>query len=159
MRTERHTRRNAMAIGAASAGAVALAGCGSAAEPAKPEPKPEPKPEKLVNLDDVPVGKPVFVDRPGGQMLPGREKEQLIVVRPDEATVNAYSSICTHAECLVKPPKEKAKRDKIVFCFCHNAEFDAMTGEVKKGPPPKPLNKVDVHIADGFVMTGSGEGH
>lgn len=157
MRTERHTRRNAMAIGAASAGAVALTGCGSAAEPAKPEPKP--KPEKLVKLDEVPVGKPVFVDRPGGEMLPGREKEQLIVVRPDEQTVNAYSSICTHAECLVKPPKEKAKRDEIVFCFCHNAEFDAMTGEVKKGPPPKPLNKVEVHIAGGFVMTGSGESH
>lgn len=141
--TERHTRRDALAIGAATVGAVtavSAAGCSS---------KPEEEPKRLLKVDEVPVGKPTLVQRPGGKMLPGREYEQLIIVRPDEKTVKAYSNLCTHADCLVKP------KGKTLHCFCHEADYDPLSGKVLKGPPPKPLAKVDVHIANGWVMTGS----
>lgn len=144
MSPERHTRRNALAIGAATVGAVGattvVAGCG--------EDEPKEPPKRLVKADEVQVGKPKLVERPGGKMLPGREYEQLILVRTDETTVKAYSNLCTHADCLVKP------KGKTLHCFCHEADYDPATGNVIQGPPPKPLAKVDVHIADGWVMTG-----
>lgn len=131
-----------MAIGAASVGAIGIgattAACGD-----------EPEPQRVVKVDEVPVGKPTLVKRPGGRMLPGREFEQLVVLRPDEQTVKAFSNLCTHAECLVKP------KGKTLHCFCHEADFDPLTGKVLKGPPPKPLNQVEVHVADGWVMTGT----
>lgn len=140
--SERHNRRTAMAIGAASVGAIGVgataAGCSD-----------EPEPQRLVKVDEVPVGKPTLVKRPGGRKLPGQEFEQLVIVRSDEQNVKAFSNLCTHAECLVKP------KGKTLHCFCHEADFDPDTGKVIKGPPPKPLNKVDVHIADGWVMTGT----
>lgn len=142
MSSDRHTRRSAMAIAGATvgaAGAVTAAGCSG---------EPQARPERLLKLDDVKVGKPALVQRPGGRTLPSREQEQLIVVRLDEQTVQAYSNLCTHAECLVKPKGET------LHCFCHEADYDPATGRVLAGPPPKPLAKVDVHVADGWVMTG-----
>lgn len=152
MSPERHTRRAALAIGASSAGAFALTGCDSAEE--EPKPKPKPQPQELAKLDDVPVGETKLVTMPGGKKLPGKDRvEQVVLTRTDEKTVNAYSNICTHAECLVKPKGED------LFCPCHNATFDRTTGEPKKGPPQTPLNKVTVHIAGDKIMTGSASDH
>lgn len=148
MSPERHSRRNALAIGAATVGAVgattAVAGCGDD----ETQPPKEP-PKRLVKASEVQVGKPKLVQRPDGKMLPGREFEQLILVRTDDKTIKAYSNLCTHADCLVKP------KGKTLHCFCHEADYDPATGDVITGPPPKPLATVDVHVADGWVMTGA----
>ena len=146
MSPERHTRRDALTFGVAvgAVGAVSIAGCGSE-EPQQPK---EP-PKRLVKADEVEIGKPKLVKHPNGRMLPGQEFEHIILVRTDEKTVKAYSNLCTHAECLVKP------KGKTLHCPCHEADFDPATGEVIQGPPPKPLATIDVHIADGWIMTGS----
>jgi cytochrome b6-f complex iron-sulfur subunit len=138
--TERRSRRDALAIGAATVGAVtAVSAAGCSGE----------EPTRLMKVDELPIGRPTLVQRPDGRTMPGREHEQLIIVRPDEQTVRAYSNICTHGECLVKP------KGKTLHCFCHDADYDPLTGKVLAGPPPKPLATVDVHVADGWVLTGS----
>ena len=33
-------------------------------------------------------------------------------------------------------------------CPCHEGNFDALTGAVLDGPPPRPLGRIDVEIRD-----------
>ncbi|HJT72659.1 MAG TPA: Rieske (2Fe-2S) protein, partial [Chitinophaga sp.] len=54
----------------------------------------------------------------------------------------AYEQKCTHLSCAVfyKPGSGK------IECPCHNGWFDAMTGEVLQGPPPRPLPRLEVQV-------------
>jgi Rieske Fe-S protein len=66
-------------------------------------------------------------------------QERRIMVReegPDQWTV--FSSKCTHVGCGViwRPD------DQVFFCPCHGGEFNA-DGSVKKGPPERPLDRLE----------------
>ncbi len=95
----------------------------------------------LVALDSIKVGEAVSVKLPDGK--PG------IVARPTDTTAVAFSAICTHMGCTVAPA------GKELDCPCHGSVYNATTGVVIKGPAPKPLPPVAVHVAGGQVVTGS----
>jgi Rieske Fe-S protein len=137
------TRRTALTVGAVGVGAVALAACspgtkgGSGGSGGT---ESAAAGQKLTALADIPVGEAVSVDLPGGK--PG------IVAQPTQGTAACFSAICTHMGCTVQPA------GKELNCPCHGSIYDASTGSVKRGPAPRALARIAVHVDNGEVVTG-----
>ncbi|MFF2960512.1 Rieske (2Fe-2S) protein [Streptomyces sp. NPDC057963] len=83
------------------------------------------------------------------QLLPGEslafhypdEEDRAVAVRLDDGTLVGYSAICTHLACAVLWRKDRGSEGEL-YCPCHEGVFDARTGEVTAGPPPRALPKV-----------------
>jgi Rieske Fe-S protein len=86
-----------------------------------------------------------------GFVYPGPE-DRAIAMRLPNGLLVAYSSICTHLSCAVLPrPREAA-----LVCPCHDGKFDARTGAVLQGPPPRPLPVIALEERpDGIWATGA----
>lgn len=81
--------------------------------------------------------------------LPG-SSTPYILIHLESGVFKAYEQKCTHLSCAVF---YKAGSGKIE-CPCHNGWFDANTGDVLQGPPPRPLPALQV-VEDGdniFVL-------
>lgn len=65
----------------------------------------------------------------------------------DGESFTAYNGRCTHLGCGYFFDDEK----KVFHCPCHHGLFDLKTGEVVGGPPPRPLDRLDVKVEDGDV--------
>lgn len=136
-------RREILAVGATGVSLIALAACSStptgssrtssAAASVKAG-------EPIVKLADLKVGDSASAEVDG---------KPILLNRTDDATVVAFSAICTHNGCKVNPA------GKELHCPCHGSKYDARTGAVLGGPAPKPLPRIDVHVVDGQVLTGS----
>ncbi len=144
------TRRAVLGAGAAGSGAVVLAACssggssnGSGGSNAGGKAKGGGKPAsgvKLAKLADIPVG----------QAISAKDgSNPIVVAQPTKGTAAAFSAICTHMGCTVKPA------GKELHCPCHGSRYDATTGKVLGGPAPKPLPKVPVHLDNGEVVSGA----
>lgn len=68
----------------------------------------------------------------------------VILVRVAEDQFRAFSATCTHLDCIV----EFQKGERRIFCNCHNGIYD-LTGRNVGGPPPKPLDRYEVHVVSG----------
>ena len=140
------TRRTALAAGAVGVGAVALAACSSSASDSGSDAgdgangdAAGSSDQGIVALAKVPVGEAVSAKIDG---------EPAIVAQPTAGTAAAFSAICTHMGCTVKP------KGKELHCPCHGSVYNASTGEVISGPAPRALPKIAVHVANGEVMPG-----
>ena len=76
------------------------------------------------------------------------ENETAILVRAKDGTYAAFGQKCTHLSCPVHYSKEHDRLE----CPCHEGGFDARTGEVLYGPPPRPLDKIDLETHSGQVV-------
>lgn len=87
------------------------------------------------------------------------EKDTAILIRTADGTYYAYEQQCSHLTCPVYFSKDHNRLE----CPCHEGGFDVVTGNVLYGPPPRPLDKIDVEVrSDGGVWaTGihRGGGH
>ena len=75
-----------------------------------------------------------------------------VVVRLTTGEFRAFSAVCTHLQCTVqyRPDLE------MVWCACHNGRFD-LTGRNVGGPPPRPLEQLDVVVrGDDVVVSRKG---
>ncbi|MFG3349200.1 Rieske (2Fe-2S) protein [Streptomyces sp. NPDC048018] len=89
------------------------------------------------------------------------EEDRAVAVRLQDGTLAGYSAVCTHLACAVLWRKDRGSEGEL-YCPCHEGVFDARTGEVTAGPPPRALPKVIlVEDDDGSVWavgtTRSGE--
>ena len=71
-----------------------------------------------------------------------------MLIRLDENQYVAYLQRCTHLSC----PVHFNAADKRLDCPCHNGEFDAATGAVLGGPPPRPLPRIALRIENGQIF-------
>jgi len=138
------SRRAALLIGGAGT-AVALVGCstGPAAtgDAATTDQSGDPKSgtggsTEVAKLADIPVG---------GSVEASLNGKPILVSQPTAGKVIAFSAVCTHQGCVVKPV------GKEFDCPCHGSKFDAMTGEVLGGPAPSPLVAVPVSVTGDSV--------
>jgi Rieske Fe-S protein len=67
-------------------------------------------------------------------------RQTVFLVR-DGDRVKALSATCTHLGCQVRWEKEKER----FLCPCHGGTYDAQ-GRVVGGPPPRPLDGIDVRV-------------
>lgn len=75
------------------------------------------------------------------------ERDSAILVRTADGAYHAYGQKCTHLSCPVYYSREHQRLE----CPCHEGAFDAATGTVLYGPPPRALDTIEVETRDGQV--------
>jgi cytochrome b6-f complex iron-sulfur subunit len=110
--------------------AAALAACGQGGSEGVPEATGEAV--EAGTTADLPVGGRRSVALQGGKYL---------LYRPDEATVLAYSSVCTHQGCEVG-----VGNSEVFQCPCHGSEFSNKDGQRVAGPAKDPLTRYAAEI-------------
>jgi Rieske Fe-S protein len=135
-------RRHVLLAGAG--GLLMLSGCsGRSGGPGARGDTAGPKPADgtvLAKVSDVPVGGSISAKLSGDDVL---------IAHPAADRVVAFSAVCTHMGCIVKPAGAE------FHCPCHGSRYDAATGAVKAGPAPAALPAIAVHVVDGEIVTGS----
>jgi Rieske Fe-S protein len=91
-------------------------------------------------LADVPVGGAISAKDDGGG--------DIIITRPTDTTVAAFSAICTHQGCTVHPGSDT------FVCPCHGSTYDAKTGNRISGPARSGLSKVSVQVSGQNIVAG-----
>ncbi|MGW3630924.1 Rieske (2Fe-2S) protein [Streptomyces sp. NPDC005122] len=84
----------------------------------------------LAKTADIPEG--------GGKVFADRG---VVVTQPTAGTFKAFSSKCTHQGCAVKDIS-----NGVITCPCHNSQFSATDGSVKKGPATQALAAADISV-------------
>jgi cytochrome b6-f complex iron-sulfur subunit len=118
-----------------------MVGSGLVAAKAYLLPKEEVEGEHFVcKKDEVPVGGTrAFVIE--GSTIP------YILIHLENGDFKAYEQKCTHLSCSVfyKPGTG------IIHCPCHEGSFDAKTGDVLAGPPPRALPSLEVFFKENDI--------
>ncbi|MCY0938584.1 ubiquinol-cytochrome c reductase iron-sulfur subunit [Streptomyces sp. H34-S4] len=138
------TRRDYLRIVATVSGGLAIGGVGVAAGILHRHGDNEglPDPKKVADL--LPPGQSVAFRFPG-------DDDRALAVRLGDGSLVGYSAVCTHLACGVLWREDRGP-DGELYCPCHEGVFDARTGEVTAGPPPRPLPRIYLtEQADGSV--------
>ena len=125
------SRRSLLGASAAACSACVVTACSSGNGGSQAGGTPAPvasggTPVQVMQLADLPVGTSANGEANG---------HQLLLHRPDEQTVLAYTAICTHQGCTVGPA------DAEFHCPCHGSVYSAADGTVLGGPAPEPLQR------------------
>jgi len=75
------------------------------------------------------------------------DRDSAILIRTADGAYHAYGQKCTHLSC----PVYYSRNHQRLECPCHEGAFDAATGNVLYGPPPRALDRIDVEMRDGQV--------
>ena len=75
------------------------------------------------------------------------ERDSAILIRTAEGAYYAYGQKCTHLSCPVYYSRDHQRLE----CPCHEGAFDAATGDVLYGPPPRALDAIGIELHDGQV--------
>lgn len=70
------------------------------------------------------------------------QRDTAILVRTLDGTYHAFGQKCTHLSCPVYFDPDHQRLE----CPCHEGAFNAETGDVLHGPPPRPLDTVTVEV-------------
>lgn len=112
----------------------------------------------VLTIDSVPAGGQTTV-WPDREVR--RELDSVVLVRVAEGTEGSvegligYSKVCTHAGCPVGLFSGQAG---VLYCPCHQAEFDATAGAAPlRGPAPRPLPRLPLRIADDGTLVAAGD--
>ena len=114
-----------------------------------------PPPDDWVKVADdialLDVGVPVrvnFVQSTVDAWLESRTLNGVWLFTEDGEKFKAYNGHCTHLGCAYIYDKEH----KDFLCPCHHGQFDVATGRVLAGPPPRPLDELEVQVRDSAVF-------
>ncbi len=91
--------------------------------------------EFVCKTEEVPVGGTRAFTVTGSKI-------PFILIHLNDGSWRAFEQKCTHLSCAVfyQPAADK------IQCPCHNGWFDARTGNVLQGPPPRPLKRLEVLV-------------
>ncbi len=82
------------------------------------------------------------------------ENDPALLIRLSTGELVAYKQRCTHLSC---PVQYRAGSDRME-CPCHNGAFDAHTGTVLEGPPPRPLPRITLVVENDTIFARGVEG-
>jgi Rieske Fe-S protein len=68
--------------------------------------------------------------------------DSAILVRTLDGELHAFGQKCTHLACPVYFERAHQRLE----CPCHDGAFDARTGNVLFGPPPRPLDPIKLEV-------------
>ncbi len=70
------------------------------------------------------------------------ENDTAILIRARDGNFYAYGQKCTHLSCPVYYSKDEDRLE----CPCHEGGFDVRDGRNLYGPPPRPLDKIELEV-------------
>lgn len=112
------------------------------------------RPEKWIRLGeassfawDEPV-KVDFVDAVRDAWVEARRPRNVWVHTTNGEQFTVYSGRCTHLGCNYAFDAEQ----KVFRCPCHMGYYDVKTGAVLGGPPPRPLDALEVKVENGVLF-------
>ena len=73
--------------------------------------------------------------------------DSAILIRTADGAYHAYGQKCTHLSCPVYYSRDHSRLE----CPCHEGAFDAQTGNVLYGPPPRALDAIEIEVRDGQI--------
>ena len=82
-----------------------------------------------------------------------KRDDQAVLVRNTEGEYIAFSRKCAHAGCSVDFDAMR----RCLACPCHRAAYDARTGYVVYGPPPRPLDQIFLQVRTGGEVWAVGK--
>jgi nitrite reductase/ring-hydroxylating ferredoxin subunit len=80
------------------------------------------------------------------------EKDTAILVRDESGEYHAYGQKCTHLACPVYYAREHNRLE----CPCHEGAFDVASGRALYGPPPRPLDVIELEVREGGAVWAKG---
>ena len=92
-----------------------------------------------------------------GELLPNTGKvfkfgrRPALLVNTPGGELRAYDGICTHLNCTVQYRPDYGQ----IWCACHNGLYDT-SGKNIAGPPPRPLERLNVQIRGDEVIVSRG---
>jgi Rieske Fe-S protein len=90
----------------------------------------------LTATSAIPVG--------GGKIF---DAETVVVTQPTAGEYKAFSAVCTHMGCIVNQIS-----DGKIECPCHGSEYSIASGDVLRGPAPRPLPAKTIKIAGDSIF-------
>lgn len=75
------------------------------------------------------------------------ERDSAILIRTSDGAYHAYGQKCTHLSC----PVYYARVHQRLECPCHEGAFNAVTGDVLYGPPPRALDAIEIEMRYGQI--------
>ena len=76
------------------------------------------------------------------------EEDTAILIRGSDGNYAAFGQKCTHLSC----PVHYSKANDRLECPCHEGGFSSKTGEVLYGPPPRPLDRIELETINGEIF-------
>ena len=76
------------------------------------------------------------------------DEDTAILIRGHDGKYAAFGQKCTHLSC----PVHYSKTNDRLECPCHEGGFSSKTGEVLYGPPPRPLDKIELETRNGEIF-------
>ncbi len=152
MKKDRLSRRD---VGKILVGGVAATYAGGLAYPIVRYLSSPPGVEEGGDVNEVTLETPASYAPGSGLLFRFGRKPALLLRRPDGAFV-ALMATCQHLGCTVRYEQDKDR----IFCACHGGVYDSATGRNTGGPPPRPLERLEVDAAGERVVVrrpGAGE--
>jgi menaquinol-cytochrome c reductase iron-sulfur subunit len=106
---------------------------------------------KVAESDLIEIGTPVkvdFVEAMNDAWVEERALRTVWLYTEDGESFLAWNGTCTHLACSYGFDADK----KVFHCPCHHGLFDVKTGKVLDGPPPRPLDSLEVRIVEGELQ-------
>jgi len=75
-------------------------------------------------------------------------EDTAILIRGTDGSYAAFGQKCTHLSCPVFYSQENDRLE----CPCHNGGFNSKTGDVLYGPPPRPLDRIELETINGEIF-------
>lgn len=74
-----------------------------------------------------------------------------LLVNTPAGELRAYDGICTHLNCTVQYRSDFGQ----IWCACHNGFYD-IAGKNIAGPPPRPLERLNLQVRGDEVVVSRG---
>ena len=82
-----------------------------------------------------------------------RSSDPAVLVRAADGEYFAYSRKCAHLGCSIEFDSQR----RCLVCPCHRGAYDARTGQVMFGPPPRPLDQIILQLRAGGGLWAIGQ--
>jgi Rieske Fe-S protein len=92
--------------------------------------------DALTSTSEIPVG--------GGKIF---DAQVVVVTQPTSGEYKAFSAVCTHMGCIVSKIS-----DGKIECPCHGSEYSVATGDVLRGPAPRPLAAKQIKVTGDSIF-------
>ncbi|MGH9872450.1 MAG: Rieske (2Fe-2S) protein [Pyrinomonadaceae bacterium] len=101
---------------------------------------------KIVGAEAVMPGSFLYFSYP-------TSRDAAVLLRAPDGEYFAYSRKCAHLGCSVDYDRAR----QCLTCPCHRGAYDAQTGFVLFGPPPRPLDQIVLQMRSGGQVWAVGK--